>query len=903
MAGEITYCVCGQPYDSNRFMIQCDICCDWFHGSCVGVKEIIASDLDKYHCPACAQIHGPSKLKMRTNWHRHNPTEIDADTKPVQAGTPVFIKELKTRHFSSSDEVIVHLSGHQLTVQYLQEVGFDRPILVSNPDGLDMLLPPENFSVRDVEHYIGPDRDVDVIDVTSQADIKMKLHDFVEYFTNPNRLKILNVISLEFTNTPMAPIVEAPYIARKLDWVNYVWPKELPEVPYEKPEVQKYCLMGVEDSYTDFHIDFGGTSVWYHILRGEKVFYLIKPTPANLSLYQRWMMSSTRSETFFGDQVDMCYKCVMHKGETMLIPTGWIHAVLTPMDSLVFGGNFLHSLNIPMQLQVYEIEKKIRTPGKFCFPAFEMTNWYAAQALLQEIKQINNQGRLLPNYLLLGVKALILTLKQWNQDKDYNKSRREQIPDGIESQKLMKELSKEIRHAERFLNTLNPPKPERESKRKKKKPVNADFVDFTETHNLEETYDSPTPLKLTIRTVPKNVRKTGAASSPNAASRPPLKLTLPKPVTYPYSTNVVKEESKSEDDGVLSENVHKFVRKSWPSLLGDRPIIKSKQGKLKIKLLKHSIVSDNKETHLSGNNINNESVYDFHDESDDEKMGLSSKVVDRSILHDPDDINDYHDDEDSSDRLLIDEKPKPRINKSSTFHMKVAHLISVTDCPKNGIDELLKASGYTVGENGDPSLRLDDIESVQAASPSTKEAIAGMLSMSMSTVSDANNSSAHLSRARGKQVQFSDDYGENIDKVHQDEDYIYPTLDASDDEDIIFKPRGRQKIDEAWSPKARVGPLVPKTDRPTREGTKKQSVEKGLEAAAAKRAGLPASKRPYIRKKVPTPSESVSSPILVSSGESSTPKKPGIKSRKPRKGMATPKQRLGKILKIHKMKF
>lgn len=38
----------------------------------------------------------------------------------------------------------------------------------------------------------------------------------------------------------------------------------------------------------------------------------------------------------------------------MMIPTGWIHAVLTPVDSLVFGGNFLQSLNIPMQIQ-YEI--------------------------------------------------------------------------------------------------------------------------------------------------------------------------------------------------------------------------------------------------------------------------------------------------------------------------------------------------------------------------------------------------------------------------------------------------------------------------------------------------------------------------------------------------------------------
>ena len=33
----------------------------------------------------------------------------------------------------------------------------------------------------------------------------------------------------------------------------------------------RYCLMSVQGCYTDFHIDFGGTSVWYHILRGCKV--------------------------------------------------------------------------------------------------------------------------------------------------------------------------------------------------------------------------------------------------------------------------------------------------------------------------------------------------------------------------------------------------------------------------------------------------------------------------------------------------------------------------------------------------------------------------------------------------------------------------------------------------------
>lgn len=45
-----------------------------------------------------------------------------------------------------------------------------------------------------------------------------------------------------------------------------------------------------------------------------------------------------------------------------LLPSflGWIHAVYTPVDSLVFGGNILHSFNVPMQLRIYEIEDRTR---------------------------------------------------------------------------------------------------------------------------------------------------------------------------------------------------------------------------------------------------------------------------------------------------------------------------------------------------------------------------------------------------------------------------------------------------------------------------------------------------------------------------------------------------------------
>lgn len=62
--------------------------------------------------------------------------------------------------------------------------------------------------------------------------------------------------------------------------MDCVWPRHLKDAQKEStnaldemmyPKVQKYCLMSVKGCYTDFHIDFGGTSVWYHILKGGKV--------------------------------------------------------------------------------------------------------------------------------------------------------------------------------------------------------------------------------------------------------------------------------------------------------------------------------------------------------------------------------------------------------------------------------------------------------------------------------------------------------------------------------------------------------------------------------------------------------------------------------------------------------
>ena len=29
---ETVYCLCRKPYDESEFMIECDVCKDWYHG-------------------------------------------------------------------------------------------------------------------------------------------------------------------------------------------------------------------------------------------------------------------------------------------------------------------------------------------------------------------------------------------------------------------------------------------------------------------------------------------------------------------------------------------------------------------------------------------------------------------------------------------------------------------------------------------------------------------------------------------------------------------------------------------------------------------------------------------------------------------------------------------------------
>ncbi|CAF3224262.1 unnamed protein product [Rotaria socialis] len=514
---ERRYCICqkredelNEQDDNDDFMIECDGCNGWFHGKCVSLADRIADDIEKYFCVECSKNYGPSIFKPKQNQHRRDYSDGNAEQKPVQSGTKDFIKQLKRKTFLDCEPVIVRVKGDQLTSEYLLANGFTKPILISSRDGLELTLPDRTITLQEINKLIGPEQHVDIIDCEKQVIYKMSFNDYAEYFESYDRNKIYNVLSLEVSNTKLGESVIIPKIVRDLSWATIgvwpdkkksekcdgnveakglknknAWPLESPLAKFkrrtisssgdtdqsdddedlksnhfenfDRPEVAKYCLISPQSSYTDFHIDFGGSSVWYSIVRGEKIFYLIEPTDENLQKYADWSNSPNESETFLGDCVSHCYKMHIREGNTILLPPGWIHAVYTVTDSLVFGGNFLQSMGVDMQLRIYELERLAKVPHKFKYPLFETYHWYAAKHFYDKLREYNhlNSSAISP-ILQQASESIIYNMNRWlTVDRRYQIRNRYIIPKGINCEKLLRDLSRELELAKTRCGSSN----------------------------------------------------------------------------------------------------------------------------------------------------------------------------------------------------------------------------------------------------------------------------------------------------------------------------------------------------------------------------------------------------------------------------------------------------------------
>ena len=422
--------------------ISCDGCKSWFHFACAGFKnDREVRSVDKYRCRKCKPLYG-STTYVRKSSRAHSAIDYaglhqgvikTSDERPEHH----YIKPIKDGTIAFSPENFARMRPELVTSEYFEKgTGMKEPVVIPacfnprpntngisntpmtrplssvsfpNPlddsggaedwlfrhteheividqgqDALDMVIP-EGLTVRQVAELYGQDEKVEVIDVKSQngENKKWTMRRWVDYYENPSNKVVRNVISLEVSQSKLGRLIRRPQIVRDLDLQDSVWPQEL-LAKGEYPRVQFYCLMSVADCFTDFHIDFGGSSVFYHILKGKKTFLFIPPKEKYLKKYEEWCMSPAQNWTFLGDQTKECYRVDLSEGDTMLIPAGWIHAVWTPEDSLVIGGNFLTRLNFGMQLRVAQVEKATGVARKFRYPHFQKLHWYTALRYLED---------------------------------------------------------------------------------------------------------------------------------------------------------------------------------------------------------------------------------------------------------------------------------------------------------------------------------------------------------------------------------------------------------------------------------------------------------------------------------------------------------------------------------------
>ncbi|KAH9955595.1 jumonji protein [Russula dissimulans] len=406
--------------EDSESWIRCDFCKTWYHWRCVG-EHVQLETIDKWFCGPCRAADCrriiTSKPPMRKSARNRPVRDYVNLHSGADSSDPRRWSQLLDSKSFSMDE-FKRMRGADLTEEWLDNDpnAMTEPIIIENPDGLGMMMPQASLTVSEIADILGPETPVEVIDVGTQSGLAgWTLGKWANYYSiePSSREKIRNVISLEISGTKLGQQVLPPRLVRDIDWVEKFWPDNRKGNSQPYPKVQLYCLMGVAGAWTDWHIDFAGSSVYYHILKGSKTFLFIRPTPANLVSYERWSGSEIQSNTWLGDMVDRITKVDLREGHTMIIPTGWIHAVYTPQDALVFGGNFLHSYNAALQLRVREIEIATHVPKKFCFPLFSRLCWYVGEKYLRDLRakedfspRVLESTEVLADYLVSEVRTM-----------------------------------------------------------------------------------------------------------------------------------------------------------------------------------------------------------------------------------------------------------------------------------------------------------------------------------------------------------------------------------------------------------------------------------------------------------------------------------------------------------------
>lgn len=101
-----------------------------------------------------------------------------------------------------------------------------------------------------------------------------------------------------------------------------------------------YLLVSSSEAITLWHTDMSYTSVFYFVAKGTKVFYLVRPSEKNRTLWEG-LLRQKRRDVWYGSHPDLdyggCQRVEVREGQAVVMPAGMIHAVETRGISVAFG--------------------------------------------------------------------------------------------------------------------------------------------------------------------------------------------------------------------------------------------------------------------------------------------------------------------------------------------------------------------------------------------------------------------------------------------------------------------------------------------------------------------------------------------------------------------------------------
>mmetsp|Transcript_12920 Transcript_12920/g.47251 ORF Transcript_12920/g.47251 Transcript_12920/m.47251 type:complete len:884 (-) Transcript_12920:46-2697(-) len=338
-------------------------------------------------------------LSLQEGDEQDNELGIDLNAKPPKKPKPAPLEKLIEALSTTKCRTIAKSSASNVARLNLRHDGLKEPLIVEASDDTRHLLGfevPTDLSVEKLLEVLGEEHVINTMKVSTQSEgPRMTMQQFHEYWHNEEERErnLLNVVSLPLHDTKLKDKVWPPKNVRQLDLVSLVWPKGQ-DITHEQPNTLLYALMSPRGAYTDFHLDFGGSAVWYHMVSGRKTFVLAPPTKANLEAFEEWAGSEKQASTLYVQMATDPIRVEIGAGETMLLPGGWPHAVSTAEDSIVVGGNFLSSLQLDEQIEVWNMEERLEVQPKFRFPRYQQVCWYTAKYFTARLEQILRRKQL-----------------------------------------------------------------------------------------------------------------------------------------------------------------------------------------------------------------------------------------------------------------------------------------------------------------------------------------------------------------------------------------------------------------------------------------------------------------------------------------------------------------------------